>query len=105
VNERDEIAPSVVFRHEDVMNLRRRCLVALRKAMDDRRSFAGTEWIEHEREAITEAANVWALAHGLPTVTVGQVEAIEHLAVGHVDYAEKLALYVAEMTYGIRTKA
>ena len=91
---------SGTLRHEDVMNLRRRCLWALRKAMNDRPLFADTEWIEHERQAITEAANVWALAHGLPTITVGQVEAIEHFAVGHIDYAEKLALYVAELTYG-----
>lgn len=84
------------------MNLHRRCLAALRAAMDDRPSFNGLAWVEHERQAITEAANVWALAHGLPTITVVQVEQVERMALGHFDYASKFALYVADLTYGLR---
>lgn len=83
---------------------RQRCLDALRQAMNLRNTFDGLEWVEHEREAITVAANTWALAHGLPTVTVSQVEEIEHLACGHSDYGSKLALYVAELVYGLRPR-
>ena len=54
-------------------------------------------WIANEREAVAMAANQWATAHGYDvSVTVADVERIEVCAVGHVDYASKLALYVAE---------
>lgn len=54
-------------------------------------------WAERERTAIAVAANVWADAHGIAArVTVDDVEKLEGRAVGHVDYATKLALYVAE---------
>ena len=63
-------------------------------------------WVEDERLAVAEAANAWALAHpGSHTVSVDDVELIEHLAMGHVDYASKLALYVAEMVVGQRARA
>lgn len=51
---------------------------------------------------MAKAANDWAAAHGLNKVTVHQIEDIEHLAVGHIDYATKIALYIAEMVYGAR---
>jgi hypothetical protein len=41
--------------------------------------------------------NQWAGAHGYRTVTIHDVERVEGRAVGHVDYASKLALYVAEL--------
>jgi hypothetical protein len=55
------------------------------------------DWIERERFAVVEAANRWALAFGYPTVTMTDVERVEQMAVGHVDYATKLPLYVAEL--------
>lgn len=88
-------------RYDELENCRRRLKVALHSAMAVRSSFDGLEWIEHERDAITNAANVWALAHGLPTITVAQVEQVEQRAVGHVDYGSKLALYVCELVYGL----
>lgn len=61
------------------------------------------DWVVAERRAITDAANLWAIRHApLHTVTVDQVEKVEQFAVGHVDYATKLALYVMEMVYGFR---
>lgn len=54
-------------------------------------------WIEREREVMAIAANEWALAHGYPpSITVDVVERVEGPAVGHIDYASKMALYVAE---------
>lgn len=70
-------------------------LAALKEQMANRAEF--TDWIERERFAIALAANEWAAGHGLAKrVTVADVERIEVMAVGHVDYASKLALYVAE---------
>lgn len=58
-------------------------------------------WILNERMAVTKAANEWAIAHKLPTITVDDVEIAERPAVGHVDYSSKFALYVAEkVCYG-----
>lgn len=58
---------------------------------------AAVDWIVDERRAVAVAANQWAQAHGYEQrVTVADVERVEGLAVGHADYASKLALYVAE---------
>lgn len=55
-------------------------------------------WIDHEREVVATAANVWAMLHNYPNrVTVDDVERVERGAVGHYDYASKLALYVADL--------
>lgn len=60
------------------------------------------DWIEQERLAVAIIANQWAAAHGVSRrVTVDEVEHVEHMALGHVDYAAKLALYVAELLYPI----
>jgi hypothetical protein len=101
---RREIPARRIPRHDEMRNCRERVLIGLARAMEDRNTFTGLEWIGRERRAITEAANAWATAHGLPTITVDQVEAVEHMAVGHVDYAEKLALYVSELVYGLRVQ-
>jgi len=79
----------------DFIQCHRFILQGLIDEMEHRSNLDG--WVERERLAVIIAANKWALAHGLNTVTVEQVEAIEHLAIGHVDYASKLALYVAEL--------
>lgn len=60
-------------------------------------------WVEAERMAVALAANEWAVTHGSTTaITVDEVEGLEPMAVGHFDYATKLALYVAEFVYGYR---
>jgi hypothetical protein len=57
-------------------------------------------WIERERFVVAVAANEWADAHGINrSITTADVERIEVRAVGHVDYASKLALYLAEALY------
>lgn len=58
-------------------------------------------WIDREREVVAVAANQWAAAHGCERrLTVADVERVEVLAVGHVDYGPKLALHVAEFVTG-----
>lgn len=60
-------------------------------------------WIDKERMMVVDAANIWAATHApLTTVSSEAVERVEDFACGHVDYASKLALYVAEMVYGVR---
>ena len=52
---------------------------------------------------MAEVANRWAPAHdGCQTVTVEWIRRNEGLAVGHVDYAYKIGLYIAEHVYGVR---
>ena len=78
-----------------LMACREHILRALKDAMDKRH--VCVDWVEYERQAVAIAANEWAKAHGIDrSVTVADVERIEQQAVGHVDYASKLALYVAE---------
>lgn len=58
-------------------------------------------WIADERMALAVAANEWAAAHGVARrITVEDVERIEVTALGHVDYSQKIALYVAEFIMG-----
>ena len=60
----------------------------------------GGDWVAAERLAVAVAANDWAQAHGVDAlVTVTDVLDVENRAVGHVDYASKLALYVAERLF------
>lgn len=78
-----------------LMRCREHILQALKDAMAERHKHL--HWVEFERQAVAMAANEWAKAQGIDrTVTVADVEVIEQKAVGHVDYASKLALYVAE---------
>lgn len=67
-----------------------------RRPSPDQPSWHDQSWIANERLALTVAANEWAQSHGRRCLTVQDVERIEGLAVGHVDYASKLALYVME---------
>ena len=73
------------------------------EAMSQRNLFAGDDWIIWERCQLVYRANSWAKAYDIPKlVSLAEVEAVESLAVGHVDYASKLTLYVAELIYGQR---
>ncbi len=83
-----------------LMACKEHILQALKDAMGSRRR--REDWVEFERLAVAVAANEWAQAHGYERrVTVEDVERIEVSAVGHVDYARKLALYVAEFVAGL----
>lgn len=83
-----------------------RCQAQVQRALEieaSKRAACFTdEWIVEERQAMANAANQYALAHGLTLVTVDDIEQVEGLAVGHSDYAHKLSLYVAELVHGER---
>jgi hypothetical protein len=74
----------------------RHVLAAFRAEAAKRPQASDCCWIDNERLAITIAANAWATAHGYEPITVDDVERAEPAAIGHSDYAHKLALYVAE---------
>lgn len=81
----------------DVTSCRDHVYKALLAKMD-KRDHDSLVWIDVERKAVADAATYWAgrYGYGDKTVTVEDVERIEALAVGHIDYASKLALYIAE---------
>ena len=73
-------------------------LSALEKQMEKRQECGGLEWIEAERQAMADAANLWTERFNRGAkITSGQIAAIEHRAVGFCDYARKISLYVAEL--------
>jgi hypothetical protein len=59
------------------------------------------EWMRFEREAMLAAVNDERARRNLPPVTAGQVQTANIQAGGHVDYADKFALYCAEIAMGI----
>jgi len=61
---------------------------------------ANDDWIVLERMAIVVEANRWAGWCDWRSITVDDVESIEHNAMGHSDYVDKLALYVVEWMCG-----
>lgn len=71
----------------------------LRGEIAKRHSSPGLSWIINERQCVTTCANEWAAMHGLSPITIDEVEKVENLAVGHIDYVQKFSLYVAELLY------
>ena len=55
------------------------------------------EWQWEERRAVWFAAIDYAQDHGLQIPTLAEIERIEELACGHVDYGAKWAYGVAEI--------
>ncbi len=87
--------------HDDMIGCRDRVYRALVAQMDVRSKYQDLSWVEVERDAVTEAANAWAIAHAYEPITSATVERVERSAVGHSDYASKFCLYVAEaVVYG-----
>lgn len=88
--------------YEKMMDCKTFIYDALLAEMGKRRDSPGLEWVDNERVAVAIAATEWAMVNGFPIfVTPEDVESIEHSAVGHVDYASKLSLYVAEYVLGV----
>lgn len=87
-------------RHSEFTACRAFVLDALCKKMMERTGQPFEVWTAAERMAVAVAANTWAEAHNMGRrVTVADVERVEQMAVGHVDYGPKFALYVAELLY------
>ena len=55
------------------------------------------EWVIYEREMMLQAVNAVRLQRKQPQITVEEVYRVEELAVGHIDYSEKFALYCAQL--------
>lgn len=86
--------------HDEFLACRDYILNALSKKMMERSDQPYEVWTAAERMTVAVAANTWAEAYKLSRhVTVHDVERVEQMAVGHVDYGRKLALYVAELIY------
>lgn len=91
--------------HEDMLDCQKVLLRALTREMDNRAKHRqnGADWVAKERLAIQQAAYDWAVRHKMTTrPTMYDIERLEPFAMGHVDYASKLCLYVAEFLYGQR---
>lgn len=71
----------------------------LTRAMKDRPHRA--DWIQHEREQVTNTVNNIRAKHGLPKITADHIRTIEDGATG-ADYAHKLALRCTELALGRR---
>lgn len=57
-------------------------------------------WIPEEIASMTRSANLWALVEDIDrTITEEQVTTIDTYCSGHVDYASKLCLRIAELLY------
>lgn len=54
-------------------------------------------WIAAERQLMLASVNRLRLVAGRDSLPVSQIERVERLALGHVDYAHKFALYCAEL--------
>lgn len=92
--------------HQMLMEACDHILHALREEMVKRPTMASNlNWVEKERWAVVFAANEWALANKFGVVSASDVKHLELLALGHVDYARKLSLYVAERVMNFRVSA
>ncbi|KOX10169.1 hypothetical protein [Nocardiopsis sp. NRRL B-16309] len=87
-------------RLNDLEPMRDRLLRVLHDAMEERPN--RTDWIEYERDQMTAAVNHARFTRGLQAATADDIRTIEDTAVGHSDYAAKLALRCAELALGIR---
>ena len=63
----------------------------------EKRDGRGLAWVEQERGVMCDAVNRHRARLGKKPVTMDDVEAVEQLAVGHVDYGTKFALYCTEL--------
>lgn len=92
--------------HQMLLEARDHIVAALRDEMDKRPTLASNlNWVDKERWAVVIAANDWAQANGYGSIAPNDVRHLESLALGHVDYAMKLSLYVAERVMDFRLSA
>lgn len=59
------------------------------------------EWAEYERGQLLSAVNAERARRSLPAATIEQVRSADYQASGHYDYADKVALYCAEIAMGV----
>lgn len=59
------------------------------------------EWVAWERQQMLDAVNAERAKRALPPAGHGAIENADRQAAGHVDYADEVALYCAEIALGI----
>lgn len=59
------------------------------------------EWARYERQSLLTAVNDERAARHLLPATADQIRNADSQAAGHVDYADKVSLYCAEIALGI----
>jgi hypothetical protein len=62
------------------------------------------EWAEYERSQLLAAVNAERSKRRMPLATVEEIRHADYQASGHFDYADKVALYCAEIAMGIERK-
>ena len=82
--------------YDAMLACREHLLAALRTETDQRPQRDCPECFNLELAGVLTAANRWADRHGYQPVTAADVTAADQRAVGYVDWASKLCLYVAE---------
>jgi hypothetical protein len=66
-----------------------------------RDSYKDASWILNEQLAMCQAVNLERVRRRMDPITLKELIEREQLAVGHVDYAHKFALYCAELALGL----
>lgn len=94
-----------VAEHDEIMAARARILRVLLTEMTLRHSRPGPvdgepAWVVYERSALREVVSDIRREHSRQPVTSRDIAALEERAVGHADYAEKLAFYCAQLARG-----
>jgi hypothetical protein len=57
-------------------------------------------WVVFEREVMHKLVNEIRVKRGLSEIGISEVQKVETWACGHVDYAQKYAIYCAELALG-----
>lgn len=86
------------------LEIRDRLKAAFQKAAGERNkrpSHGPDNWIDYEREQMHEAVTRERAKLGKGPIPLTQVERVESMAAGHVDYADKWPLYCAELVLDI----
>lgn len=78
-----------------VPDLQKQLLAILSKAQEQR--VIRRDWIAFEQQTMLDAVNRMRAERGRETITLTALLKKESLAVGHIDYSSKFALYCAEM--------
>lgn len=55
------------------------------------------EWVRYERAVMLDAVNAERARLGKPPALITEVEAMDRMAAGHVDYTDKFSLYCTEL--------
>ena len=60
------------------------------------------EWHKYEMESLLVEVNSHRAVLGFGSITMPALLDTERMAVGHIDYTHKLALYAAELAQGVK---